>query len=87
VKKYLARAWGGAVIMEVEVSRETSSTVFINGNNRRAKVSDGQKYCDTWQEAKDYLLQDAGQKLITARRQLEIAQGKLGNIKGMKEPV
>jgi len=87
MKRYLAGFWCSAKIELVEIERETTACVFRHGDRRYAKNSDNEKYCDTWAEAKQYLLEKAEKQLISARRQLETAQGQLGNIKGMKEPV
>jgi len=41
---------------------------------------------DTWAEAHVELTRRAGDRLATARRQLEVAQGFAGNVRGMRPP-
>lgn len=85
----------GQSIAEVEVLRETATSVFLrdegflanaSGERREAKRSTYTNYHDSWLEAKQFLLNKAENELITARRALQRAQDVLGNIKGMKEP-
>ena len=83
ITKYRTGGFGGNLIQPVEVERETSVSVWINGN-RSLKYTDFLKYWDSWEEAHDYLLKKAEREIKNARRQLEIAQSKHGNIKGMK---
>jgi hypothetical protein len=91
MKKYKARysTWGPELV-EVEVARETDSSVFISrqfgGQARHAKRSNGDNYFDTWEEAHAYLMAQALDDLNTARKQLERVQGAFGNVKGMKNP-
>jgi hypothetical protein len=87
MKKYYTTSWSGGRIDEVEIVRETKSSVFLKDTRRRRKVTDSERYCDTWKEAHDWLIGVAERRLSTARRQLEIAQGFSGNVRGMKEPV
>jgi hypothetical protein len=74
-----------AKITPVEVERETESSVWINGN-RRAKITEWDTFHDTWDEAHAHLLKHAEQQAQSARRNLEAANGSLGNVKGMKRP-
>ena len=83
ITKY--RTWFGT-IQKIDVEKETSSSVWIGGR-RRAKEGQSERFYDTWLEAWDYLLEEANKDVMLARRRLEMANGKLGNIKGMKEPV
>ena len=80
-------------IEQVEVLRETAACVFLvplgfqkNGKTERreAKQGDYAQYHDTWVAARAYLLCKAESKVKEVRRQLDIANGQLGNIKGMK---
>jgi len=81
-----------AKIEEVEVLRTTAQSVFfpksrsgVKGKeDRHAKHSDHANYFETWEEAKEYLMDAAENKLSGARRQLELAQAFHGNVKGMK---
>lgn len=72
-------------IERVEVDRETESSVFINGR-RSAKVSGYENFHDSWAAAHACLLAKHQLQVNQLRRQLEAANGKLGNIKGMKAP-
>jgi hypothetical protein len=60
MKKY--RTWYDTKIEEVEVLRETKNCVFIASNYysktgmKASKRSEGPCYFDTWQEAKDFLI-------------------------------
>ena len=78
-------------IDKVEVERETDSSVWIKntttGKDRRvSKTGKYENYFDTWEQAKIYLLKEAEDELNAARRNLERAQSKYGNIKGLKKP-
>ena len=74
-----------ARITAVKVERETESSVWVNGN-RRAKESESDIFHDTWDDAHAHLLAAAEENAASARRQLERANGALGNVKGMKKP-
>jgi hypothetical protein len=89
--------WGDNKIERVEVLRETEASVYLarnsrvwskdeKGERREAKNSEFAQYHDTWEAAKSYLLAKAENELTKARRMLQRAQDKLGNIKGMKPP-
>jgi hypothetical protein len=79
------RAWATFnSIEEVEIEKFTDASVWIGGR-RHARLG-WQSYFQTWSEAKDYLIAEAEQAVVIARRVLEHAQGKLGNAKGMKAP-
>ena len=80
--KYEVRSWG-AGIRAVEIDRETESSVWVAGNRRKKEGA----FFNTWREAHDYLLSKAERSMEQARRSLEHAQGKYGNIKGMKPPI
>jgi hypothetical protein len=83
--KYKTKGWGKGQIEMVEVDRETDSSVFIDGY-RRAKRSSYDNFFDTWEDAHAYLLKKAENSASYARRNLEIANGELGNIRGLKNP-
>lgn len=78
--KYQVGHYLRAEITTVDIERETSESVWINGRRRQKKSY----FFDTWDEAHSYLVDMADAKLSSARRQLEHAQGLHGNIKGMK---
>jgi hypothetical protein len=69
----------------VEVERETDSSVFINGR-RHNKITSYECYFPTWEAAKEHLLQEHELKVLDARRRLQDASDKLGNMKGLKKP-
>jgi len=84
----------GAVTVVNETARfvdyEISGPSVISGRSgihiaREARNTDRSAFRDTWQEAHAWLLAKAKTDLGEARRQLDYAQGKYGNIKGMKE--
>lgn len=83
ITKFRTGGFGNIPIETVEVERETDSSVWINGR-RNAKTTSWDKYWDSWEEAHAYLLEKAERSLQSARRSLEMAQAKYGNIKGMK---
>lgn len=79
-------------IKTLEVLRETKASVFVkegmspSGERKISKRSEWSSIHDTWADAKQHLLVDAESKLRAARRSLELAQARIGNIKGMKPP-
>lgn len=83
---------GFASIERIECTRETESSVFyasMRGGNeyRYRKMSEGTAYFDTWAEAHAHLTQHAANRVLGARRQLELANSYAGNVKGMRAPV
>jgi len=88
VKKYIT---GGcrwrveAKITEIEVDRETDTSVWVNGK-RRQKMTDYEIVHDTWGDAHSYLLAAGEARVVNARRTLEEHKSYLGNVKGMKRP-
>lgn len=89
MKKYVTGGYGTRLIEEVEVVRETEKQVVIltySGKERReSKRSDFHNYFDDWQSAKDFILEKAQIEVDRLRRQLEVAKGELGNIKGLRQ--
>lgn len=77
--------YGGQLIEAVETERETDQCVWIKGR-RVFKFSEWEQFWPTWQDAHAHLLKRAEFRVNAARRELEQANGELGNIKGMKEP-
>ena len=57
---------------------------FGKDHNRVRKAD---RVFDTWAEAHTALLARANDRLVAARRELQLAQGYHGNVVGMKEPV
>ena len=84
--KYMTGVFCKGLIELVEVENETQSSVWINGR-RQKKQTAHRKYFDTWGEAKDFLMKEAEIGVRNARARLEIANSKLGNVKGLNEPV
>lgn len=76
----------GAKIEEVEVTRETSSMVYLATSKRESKKTEWHSYHPTWEAAHATLTAHAEDQLRAARRRLQQAQGYHGNIKGMKKP-
>lgn len=87
-------------IEQVECVRESESSVWIAKIGRelrpgalpktleirRAKNTDYESYHDTWVDAHALIVRRAESDVASARSALEYANGKLGNIKGMKPP-
>jgi len=88
--KYLLEFYHRPTIHKVEISRETTVSVMYmdeDGKERKAsKTSRHHSYHDTWDEARDRALVMADERVAHARRTLEVETGRLGNIKGMKNP-
>jgi hypothetical protein len=77
-------------IVEVEVIKNNTKTVTfvvegldgeIVGTERRKK---GGVYFETWDDAKAALMSKARHKMANARLEVNMAQGFLGNIKGLR---
>jgi hypothetical protein len=84
--KYRTGGWGKNLIEVVEVEKETVNSVWLKGSStRRLKLSGFHNYFNTWEEAKNFLQDQADRKVDSLRRQLEQAKGEQGNIKGMKK--
>ena len=83
MKKFRAGGFSRKLIEEVEVDRETDVSVFID-KRRHAKRSSYHNYFDTWDQAKDFLLKKAEGEAKKCRRLLEVANGRLGNIRGLR---
>jgi len=82
-------------IEEVMVIRETAAFVYVPNEyatgekkpeRREAKSGEFAQYHDTWAAAHAYLIDRAQEKVRAARRQLELANAVLGNVKGLKPP-
>jgi hypothetical protein len=75
----------------VEVERETADSVWVfryggETARRAAKQTCFECYYDSWEEAHAALMVEAERNLEAARQALARAQGKYGNVKGMKAP-
>ena len=85
--KYKTEEWRGepsARILKIECERETDKCIWI-GNNRRLKITESERFFDTWKEAHEYILEMANNQVNYARLRLERAKDLLKNIEGMKE--
>lgn len=90
MKKYKTAGNWNAKIEVVECERETDSCVWVRGGFSKAerrynKKSSYDNYFDSFQEAKDFLINTGEAKVKSARRNLEEANSYLGNAKGLKE--
>ena len=77
-------------IEEIEILRETESSVFIatthsrKKEQREAKVSSYHQYHDTWEAAHKYLLEKASVRVASASRRLDYETATLKTIKAMR---
>lgn len=91
--------YSGGKINKFEVVTETNAQVVIQYKEkpwnsdkertyerRRNKISNNSVIVDTWEEAYKYILDRATAYAQSARRQLERANGLLGNVMSMKKP-
>lgn len=84
----------GLEIEPVEVVKVTDKTVQVkerswHGHDSISRVaikSEWQQHFRTWEEAHEYLMDRAQQKVESLRIQLQTANGFLGNVKGLKKP-
>jgi hypothetical protein len=78
------RAWDTfSEIRPVTVEKFTDNTVWIAGR-RHARKTDGVAYYPNWEDAHAFLVRKAEAELQYARVALQRAQGKHGNVVGMK---
>lgn len=75
--------WGR--VTPVRIERFTDTSVWFNGR-RHARTSTYERYYPTFVEAKQSIVEAAERNVLSLRRQLEQANGALGNAKGLKEP-
>jgi len=88
--KWKAVLFGAAEIVRVDCIRETTHIVVCREDNSEwsaRKISEGAAYFDSWAEAHAHLTQHAVNRVMGARRQLEVASSYAGNVKGMRAPV
>ena len=81
--KYLAAS---KKIVIVEVVGETDRFVKLINGRKESKMAERRIYCNTFDDAKNFLVDNAQKKVYSLRLQLERAKGELGQIKGIKEP-
>ena len=72
-------------IEAVQVERHTDASVWMKGR-KRARSGQYENYFQSWDDARNYLMDRAESHVLSLKRQLESAQGELGNVKGMKAP-
>lgn len=82
---YRARFGWNFEIEPVLVSKCTDMSVWIGGH-RRARTGTWENYFQTWDEAHAQLLKTAEARVQNARDELQRANDKLGNVKGMRKP-
>jgi len=72
-------------VEKVEVVGETEHFVKLLNGRKEAKRTDWSNYFDSFDDAKNSLVEKAQKRVDSLRRQLETANGELGQIKGIKE--
>ena len=78
-----------AVIMPVEVLRETAKSVYLQYGTfemRKSKRSDYECYHDTWEDAQNYLLWRVENRIDHLRARRERLGGLWQEIVAMKQP-
>jgi hypothetical protein len=75
----------GCNIEKVDVVSQTERFVKLSNGRKDAKRSSGYNYFDSFDEAKEFLIEIAENKVRSLRLQLDRANGELGQIKGIKE--
>lgn len=89
--KYIISSSYRAEIKVYSCIKETAHYVWLESKDCKGRVWSSQQrkkgdVFDTWAEAHAELIRRADDALAGARRQLELAQGFAGNVRGMKEP-
>jgi hypothetical protein len=69
-----------------EIERETEKMVFFSNGQREHKRSSWQNYFDTWEEAKQFLIDEAKLKVRHAQSRLDSCKAKLKLINDLKKP-
>jgi hypothetical protein len=89
IVKYMTRG-SEKSITQVTVVRETAASVYLRsssgGERRASKLGTYDQYHGTWADAHAHLVREAESQVASARHALDRVKGKLGNIKGMKDP-
>ena len=88
---YRASDWSSIPISKVKVIKLTAKTLVYASRGSRGEVytnterlqASSHAFFPVWEEARDWLLRKAERELESARLQLQRAQGKVGNIKGL----
>lgn len=89
IVKYRAQTcWHSSMrIDRMEFVRETDKFLVDSRGSRHAKVSNYGTFFDTWADAHAELVRVADANQNEKRRNLELAQSYVDNVRGMKEPV
>jgi hypothetical protein len=69
----------------VEIEKETEKSIWINGRVHR-KTTSYEKYFDTWEEAKDYLMAQTESKISHLSAELEKQKSKLKILLKLEKP-
>jgi hypothetical protein len=72
-------------IEEVEVERETASSIWINGR-RNSKVGDFYMYFDTWDDAHAFLKKRCDEKVAYAKNQVLVQEKDQQKVLAMVKP-
>lgn len=73
-------------IIRREFVKETGSFLILANGRRESKASNDRAFFETWDAARDALLALNEQRVQQARRDLELANARLGNVRGWKAP-
>lgn len=91
IVKWKTSRYSGAKIERVKCTKETAQTVWYVDDYWKKergvrKDSGGDRFHDTWEQARDFLMDSAVKQVGYARRDLQRANDFLGNVKGLKKP-
>lgn len=81
--KFIASAYYTYKIKELHIIKETEKRVWTANSSIRKETKHGRVF-DTFEAAKEWLLERAIDDVDSARRRLEQAKGRLGNVKGLR---
>jgi hypothetical protein len=87
MKKYKATFYYDGSIEEIEVTKETEHFFFYvlrNYERREKKVTDRSVLFDTWEQAHDWLMKKAKDRVDSAERDHRYQEDKLVKIQAMK---
>jgi hypothetical protein len=82
--KYKAEFIAEPIITKINIIKETKECVFIGYPGyqmRRSKISTGEGYFNTWQEAFVFLCNEQIQKIKRLESQIEYHESKINEIK------
>lgn len=84
IKKYKTCNWlWNPSITEVEIEKETESSVWVNGN-RQSKSTTGSSWFDTWQEGHDHIKRiadESRESVVDDLRRIDECLKKIAKIK------